>query len=139
MPIRFEFATLACISLVFCGCSSRQAKPDRSALAGTWNLRIGSSCSSRAVLSDRLILHSDGRMEQHAIYGAGKHYDAVDEHWDILTERSVFLDRWLDLTDNPTGKPTPAGLSVEFTRPPLILVNPDSNCCYERSVSDAPR
>ena len=95
--------------------------------------------SSRAVLSDRMILHSDGRMEQHAIYGAGKHYDAVDEHWDILTERSVFLDRWLDLTDNPTGKPTPAGLSVEFTRPPLILVNPDSNCFYERSVSDAPR
>ena len=71
-------------------------------------------------------------MEQHSSYD-GKRYDVVDQHWNILTERSVSLDKWLDITDNPTGKPTFAVLSIEVTQPPLMLINPDSNCFYVKA------
>jgi hypothetical protein len=120
------------IALAGCwGCWSKQSHTSsRSALIGTWRLQIGSSCSSKGVIRDELVLHSDGRLEQHATYGSGKQYDAVDQHWDIVTEKSVSLSNWLDLTDNPTGKPTFAVLSVELTHPAIILVNADSNCFY---------
>ncbi len=123
------------IALTSCyGCSSKQTvESTRAALVGAWHLQIGSSCSARSVISDELVLHSDGRLEQHSTYDSGKRYDAADQHWDIVTEKSVSLKNWLDLTDNPTGKPTLAVLFVELTHPAIILVNPDSNCFYKKN------
>ena len=128
---QLRVCALAVIVAYLCACSSnRNQALSRNTLAGTWQLRIGSSCSSRGVISDRLILYSDGRLEQHAIYGSEKRYDALDQHWDVMPDKSVSLRNWLDLTDNPTGKPTFAVLLVETKDPPTILVNPDSDCFY---------
>jgi len=128
---QLRVCTLAVVVTCLCACSSNQNQVlSRNTLVGTWQLQIGSSCSSRGVISDQLIFYSDGRLEQHAVYGSGKRYDALDQRWDVIPEKSVSLRNWLDLTDNPTGKPTFAVLSVEIRRPPTILVNPDSNCFY---------
>jgi len=128
---QLRVCTFAAVVAHLCACSSNQNQVlSRNTLAGTWQLRIGSSGSSRGVISDRLVLYSDGRLEQHAVYGSGKRYDALDQHWDIEPDKSVSLRNWLDLTDNPTGKPTFAVLLVETKHPPTILVNTDSNCFY---------
>ena len=59
----------------------------------------------------------------------GNKYDAADQHWSYVPDHSVSLNDWLDLTDNPSGKAGAAVLLIE-NEPPVILVNPDSDCVY---------
>ena len=128
---QLRVCTFAIVVAHLCACSSNQNQVlSRNTLAGTWQLRIGSSGSSRGVISDRLVLYSDGRLEQHAVYGSGNAtMPLTNIGMSNLTNRYL-LRNWLDLTDNPTGKPTFAVLLVETKHPPTILVNPDRNCFY---------
>ncbi len=82
--------------------------------------------------SDKLILHSDGRLEQHLKLLNGKHYDSAHERWEYTPDNGVFLDRRLTAS---AGTPELEGLIVEFSEPPAILLNPDQDCFYQKISS----
>ncbi len=72
-------------------------------------------------------------MEQHLKLRNGKKYDSVQEHWEYLPDHSISLDRRLTVTDpQNAGTPQLEVLIVEFSQPPVILLNPHQNCFYER-------
>jgi hypothetical protein len=121
------------------GCNHKRTESEaRSLLVGEWNLHIGSDCANYDVGSDKLILHTDGTFEQHTVSKRGYRYDAPAEKWDYLPDHSVFLDSRKDFfnsqsTNEFVGVRRVEGLLVEFTRPPVILLNPDQNCFYTNS------
>jgi hypothetical protein len=129
---------LSLILLVAAGCNRERTPIEAKALlAGDWNLHIGSDCAEYDVASDKLVLHSDGTFEQHTVSKRGYRYDAPAEKWDLIDDHSVFLDSRKDFfSSQPTnefvGLRTGEGLIVEFTTPPVILLNPDENCFYTK-------
>jgi hypothetical protein len=106
-------------------------------LTGKWRLVIKSDCKQWGVASDTLILHSDGGMEQHLKLLNGKQYDSEKEHWEYLPDHSISLDRRLDVSDPQyAGIPRSEVLILEFSDPPVILLNPHEDCFYERFSSE---
>jgi hypothetical protein len=106
-------------------------------LTGEWRLVVRSDCAHWGIDSDTLILHADGTMEQHLKLRNGKKYDSVQEHWEFLPDHSISLDRRLTVTDpQNAGTPQLDVLIVEFSQPPVILLNPHQNCFYERFSSE---
>ncbi len=102
-------------------------------LTGEWRLVVRSDCAHWGIDSDTLILRADGTMEQHLKLRNGKKYDSVQEHWEYLPDHSISLDRRLTVTDpQNAGTPQLEVLIVEFSQPPVILLNPHQNCFYER-------
>jgi hypothetical protein len=102
-------------------------------LAGKWRLVVKSDCKQWDVENDTLILHSDGRMEQHLKLLNGKQYDSDKEHWEYLPDHSISLDRRLVVSDPKNAWiPRLEVLILEFSDPPVILLNPHENCFYER-------
>ena len=98
---------------------------------------IGSDCTGHDVASDKLVLHSNGTFEQHTVSKRGFHYDASAEKWDYLPEHSVFFDSRKDFFNSQpinqfVSVRRRAGLLVEFTTPPVILLSPDENCFYTK-------
>jgi hypothetical protein len=124
------FGTLACRR-------TPNSEEARRLLAGKWRLISRHDCKHWDVDSDVLILHSDGRMEQHLKMLNGKSYDSVQEHWEYVADRSISLDRRLTVTDSQyAGIPESEVLIVEFSEPPAIVLNPDQDCFYERFSSE---
>jgi hypothetical protein len=129
---------LSLVLLVAAGCSRQRTPTEAKALlVGDWSLHIGSDCTGYDVASDKLILHSDGTFEQHTVSKRGYRYDAPAEKWDYIPDHSVFLDSRKDfLNSQPengfVGAKKVEGLLVEFTTPPVILLNPDQNCFYTK-------
>jgi hypothetical protein len=127
---------LALLAIV--GCEHKRTPSEaRALLAGDWNLHIGSDCADYDVASDKLILHSDGTFEQHTVSKRGYRYDALAEKWDLISDHSVFLDSRKDFFNSQSkngfvGAKKVEGLPVEFTTPPVILLNPDQNCFYTK-------
>jgi len=106
-------------------------------LVGKWRLVVKSDCTHWGVDSDTLILHSDGRMEQHLKLLNGKKYDSAQERWEYFPDHSISLDRRLIVSDlQNAGIPESEVLILEFGDPPAILLNPDENCFYERFSSE---
>jgi len=106
-------------------------------LTGKWHLIIKSDCKDWGVESDTLILHSDGRMEQHLKLLNGKKYDSLQEHWEYFPDHSISLDRRLNVADpQSAGVPEGEVLILEFSDPPAIVLNPSENCFYERFSSE---
>jgi hypothetical protein len=106
-------------------------------LTGKWRLIVKTDCAHWGVASDILILHPDGRMEQHLKLLNGKKYDSAQEHWEYLPDHSISLDRRLTVTDPQyAGTPQLEVLIVEFSQPPVILLNPHQNCFYEPFSSE---
>jgi hypothetical protein len=103
-------------------------------LTGKWQLVVKSDCAHWDIDSDTLILHADGRMQQHLKLLNGKEYDSAQERWEYLADRSISLDRRLTVT-NPqyAGVPQLEVLIVEFNQPPVILLNPHQNCFMSAS------
>lgn len=116
--------------LICCSPSRNDSNNERAVLAGTFRLQIRSSCANKGLRGDELILHEDGRLEQHSVLASGKRYDTTNEKWSYIAQDSVSLQKWMDFTDNPSGKPIGAVLLVNFGKPPSILVSPDSDCLY---------
>ena len=112
------------------GCN-RAPKPEEAhkRLVGQWRLVVKSDCKHWGVDSDTLILHSDGRMEQHLKLLNGKKYDSAQEHWEYSADLHIVLDQRLRVS-------VPEVLIVEFSDPPVIVLNPDGNCFYERFSSE---
>jgi hypothetical protein len=122
-------AVVLALLLILAACKKSPIEHDK-LLQGTYLLetRYG-GCDSKNVVSDQLVLHAGGELEQHSILKAGP-YDSARQHWKYIPEDSVSLNDWFDFTDNPTGKPERAVLLVDFEQPTTILVNPDSPCVY---------
>ena len=106
-------------------------------LTGKWRLVVKSDCRRWGVAGDVLILHSDGKLEQHLKLLNGKHYDSDKEHWEYLPDHSISLDRRLVVSDPQyAGMPRSEVLILEFSDPPVILLNPHQDCFYERFSSE---
>jgi hypothetical protein len=120
------------------GCRSKpNSEEARKLLAGKWRLESRHDCNHWGIDSDILILHADGRMEQHLKLLNGKSYDSVQEHWEYIPDDSISLDQRLTVT-NPqyAGIPESEVLIVEFSEPPAIVLNPDQDCVYQRFSSE---
>jgi hypothetical protein len=84
-----------------------------------------------------LILRSNGTMEQHLKLLNGQLYDSVQQHWEYLPDHSISLDRRLVVSDPQyAGIPRSEVLILEFSDPPVILLNPHEDCFYERFSSE---
>ena len=116
--------------LLCCSHARIESNHEQTLLTGTFRLQIRSSCVNRGLQKDELILHGDGRLEQHSVLASGKRYDSTNGSWSYFPQNSVSLQNWMDFTDNPSRKPTSAVLLANFGNPPSILVNPDSDCVY---------
>ncbi|MBZ5506304.1 MAG: hypothetical protein LAO78_12665 [Acidobacteriia bacterium] len=127
---------IALLAVVSCK-HKRTDSEARSLLVGEWNLHIGSDCAMYGVASDKLILHSDGTLEQHTVSKRGFHYDAPAEKWDFLPEHSVSFDSRKNFFNSQpanefVGAKIGEVLLVEFTTPPVILLNPNEDCFYTK-------
>lgn len=120
------------------GCTNKRSVSEaRALLTGEWNLHIGSDCAMYDLASDKLILHSDGTLEQHTVSKRGFRYDAPAEKWEYSPQNHVLLDSRKDFFNSQpknefVGVRRVEGLLVEFTTPPVILLNPDQNCFYTK-------
>jgi hypothetical protein len=129
-PHRWHRGLVIIVAFLIACSAKKSDEVSRSLLVGRFQLQIRSACSSKGLMSDELVLHADGRLEQHTHMNNGNKYDAADQHWSYVPDHSVSLNDWLDLTDNPSGKAGAAVLLIELNEPPVILVNPDSDCVY---------
>ena len=120
-----------------CAGCHKQMTPDaaKNQLAGEWTLIVKSSCSDLGIRSDKLILHRDGRLEQHLEMISGKRFDSsTDGKWSFMPENSVSLDERFNVAKAGAEvivEKRHEILIVEFTKPPSILLNPDLNCFYQ--------
>ena len=93
---------------------------------------IRHDCQDWGIESDKLILHSDDRLEQHLKFLNGKKFDSAQEHWEYTPNNGISLNRRLTA---PAGTLESEGLIVEFSEPPVILLNPDEDCFYQKISS----
>ena len=84
----FRFRTGLVLALLLSGLNACKKAPNPEQAhhlpVGKWHLVIKSDCKDWGVESDTLILHSDGRMEQHLLLLNGKKYDSLQEHWEYF-------------------------------------------------------
>ena len=152
MLLRVALGFLLLFGLYAVSCNRRQESPDsRSAqLVGTWELRIRHSCENYPIRSDILVLHPDGTFDQHTVASDGTLFDSFRQRWAYIEEKSISLDRRRDwdthvdpsLKGPKPDKPKsndPAGITelqvliVQFGSPPVILINPNSDCAYVKT------
>jgi hypothetical protein len=120
------------------GCTHNRSDSEaRALLAGEWNLHVGSDCINYDVVSDKLILHSDGTFEQHTVSKRGFYYDALGEKWAFSPENHVFLDSRKNFFNSQpsneyVGTKIREGLIVDFRNPMVILLNPEQDCFYTK-------
>jgi hypothetical protein len=120
-------------------CSRKPTVADaKRMLQGRWQLKLGHDCQGYGIRSDELILHSDGRLEQHFVSIYDQHYDATDERWSYLPDNSINFDsRRNFFSTQPKsgviGTSMHETLLIEFGDPSLILINPDSDCFYRKT------
>ena len=126
----------ACLTM---GCSPKYGKAEGTrVLAGSYTLNFRNNCAYGPVEYDKLILHSDGRLEQHLKLRDGTPLDSERGHWEFYPPSNVFLEEHWDFHFDADQKQPKRGnysLIVEFIskEPPIIVVDPDDNCFYEKS------
>jgi hypothetical protein len=123
-------------------CSKQMTREEaKNQLAGEWMLVVKSDCENFGIRGDKLILHQDGRLEQHLEMTNAKTYvSSVDSKWSFLPRNSVSFDERFNVTKSNgeiTVEKRHEILIVEFTNPPSILLNPDMNCFYQRHSTAA--
>ena len=131
-------ALLLCILTFSVGCKHIPSVAEANLLlAGRWELFLGQDCQDYGVRSDTLILHSDGRLEQHFVSTYNQRYDSTTEQWSYSPDNSVNFDARRNFfskqpPNEVIGVREHETLIVEFGNPPVILTNPHSNCLYRR-------
>jgi hypothetical protein len=136
---RILFGVVATSALLGTAGCRRTPSPEEAhkLLTGKWRLVVKSSCKHWGVDGDMLILRSNGTMEQHLKLLNGQLYDSVQQHWEYLPDHSISLDRRLVVSDPQyAGIPRSEVLILEFSDPPVILLNPHEDCFYERFSSE---
>jgi hypothetical protein len=120
------------------GCSHRPTDP-RGALVGQYRLHWGSSsnCSGRRIETSTLELRPDGTSEQRDRFKDGSEF-VTEGKWQYDGEDGVLLDslratNTLEIDKNASA--THAGLIVQWSNPPNILLNPDDDCVFVKAQS----
>src|SRR5215470_5377507 len=68
--------------LLMLGCNrSATVAEAKRELTGRWILNTKHDCTYGPVESDELLLHKDGRLEQHLKLKDGPEFDSTDGHW----------------------------------------------------------
>lgn len=134
---KLKAAVILLLGCLCAGCHKQVTSEEaRSQLTGQWTLVVKSSCGDFGIRSDNLILHHDGRLEQHLEMISGKRFDSsTDSRWSFMPNNSVSLDERFNVEKSGTEVSVEKRheiLIVEFTKPPSILLNPDLNCFYQR-------
>lgn len=118
------------------GCSRRPTDPRR-ALVGQYRLHWGSSsnCSGRGIEASTLELRPDGTSEQRDRFNDGSQF-VTEGKWQYDGKDGVLLDslrttNTLEIDKNASV--TNAGLIVQWSTPPNILLNPDDDCIFAKA------
>ena len=92
-----------------------------------------------------MVIHSDGTFDQHTVIKDGGQIDSLGQRWAYMDKDSISLDKRRDWdihsdpslskpesrsNSDPPGKAELQVLIVRFASPPVILINPDSDCVY---------
>ncbi len=127
--IAVAVSALACLN----GCSRRPHDP-RAALVGQYRLswRNDSNCSGRGIQDSTLELRQDGTSEQRDHFNDGSHFLTAGK-WRYDGKDGVLFDNLrvtttLEIDKNASADS--AGLIVQWTKPPNILLNPDDDCLF---------
>jgi hypothetical protein len=136
------------------GCNGRESSAsaqERSReLQGTWELMIRHDCQDYPIRSDTLVLHPDGTFDQQTIMKDGRSLNSNGQRWAYMDKNSISLNKrraWDNASDpemprTSSGRSTGAPvegipefevLIVQFESPPVILINPDSDCLYVKA------
>jgi hypothetical protein len=118
------------------GCSRRPSDP-RDALVGQYRLHwgSGSNCSGRGIEASTLELRADGTSEQLDRFKDGSQF-VTKGKWQYDGKDGVLLENLratntLEIDKNASA--TNAGLIVQWSKPPNILLNPDDDCLFAKT------
>jgi hypothetical protein len=105
-------------------------------LPGEYAFRPNNGCTYGPVKSDQLILYPNGTYDQHLRLQDGRSFDSTGQKWVFISRHNIGMEsRW----DYPAGAKAPIresdSLVVEFSKPPVIVIDPDNNCFYEQVAS----
>ena len=119
-------------ALLMLGCSRPPTVAEaKRELTGRWILNTKHNCTYGPVESDELLLHEDGRLEQHLKLKDGRVFDSTDGRWSFIPRTNVGLEsRWDFRADVKQPVKGSESLIVEFGKDPVIVIDPDSNCFY---------
>jgi len=122
-------------SLILIGCNRPPNEVEaKQQLTGRWLLNTERNCTYGPVASDELVLHQDGRLEQHVKLKDGRTYESQNEQWSFMPKSNVWLQsRWTFPADAKAPYKETQSLVVEFGKEPAIVINPDSNCFYMKA------
>lgn len=143
-------SALLAFAMISCNREQRNERSRSAQLVGKWELQIRHDCKDYPIQSDIMILHPDGTFDQHTVTKDGRRIDSLGQHWAYMEKDSVSLDKRRDWdihsdpslrgTNRETSSPADqAGraelqvLIVQFGSPPVILINPDSDCVYVKT------
>lgn len=121
-----------------CGCKRRPPKEPIAELPGQWSLVFGSDCKDYGLKSDTLVLHPDGTFDQITVTQDGRRFDAMGQHWKFSPPKSIELNQRRNFFTaqhhkDLVGTPEFESIIVEFSSPPSIVFNPDSDCFYTKT------
>src|SRR5579864_7309826 len=122
----------------FSSCNRRPPQDPIATLSGHWTMVFGRECKDYGLKSDTLVLHADGTFDQVVIAQDGRHFDATGQHWKFLPPHSIELNQRRNFFTtqnykNLVGVPEFESIIVEFSSPPSIVFNPDSDCFYTKT------
>ena len=126
------------ILLCLCGCRKTALNGDHPReLVGIWQMLIRSDCKDLGLKSENLELHPDGTFDQHVTAVDGRHVDVKGEHWKFVPNHSIQFNRRHDFLILQTGSslwgsPQDEVLTLELGSPPVVLINPPSDCVYQK-------
>jgi hypothetical protein len=132
---------LLIILIYAAGCERRQAsyETQRSELVGVWKLAKVSpqSCPyGESIKDDRLILRPDGTMEQTLVFLDGRSLESHGQRWFLYSNGNVSLERRINVKSGQGTEFRSEGLVVHHGENPIMLIDPDSNCFYQRVANN---
>ena len=136
-------AIVAILGLCVCAACTPKQRADaaRRELIGNWKLNMAHNCAYGPVISDIMQLREDGGLEQSVLLQSGAKLDSDRGHWSFIPPSNVGLESHWSFPQNATAPVREStSLIVEFHRSgnPVILINPDSNCFYEKVTIGSP-
>src|SRR5882757_7356221 len=133
-PFFLVIVAVSCAASL-CGCSRRPSNP-RASLVGQYRLRwgTGSHCSGRGIENSILELRDDSTSEQHDRFKDGSEYVTAGkwqyEGGDNIGIHNLRATTTLEIDKNAGS--IRAGLIVQWSKPPSILLDPDDDCLFAK-------
>jgi hypothetical protein len=74
-------------------------------------------------------------MDQRLTFTSGKIVESHDQRWSLYSDGGVSFERRINVTQGENTELRSEGLVVRYGEKPIILIDPDTNCFYERVAS----